>query len=87
MTDAVQIEMIRAIPACLGSVGAVLAAWFSYRAATHSKEAVDVARKTERNTDGLADQLNALTAKSSHAQGVLDEKTRAEKQNDPPGTT
>lgn len=81
MTDAVQIELIRALPLIVGSMvgtfGSIAAAWFSYKAATHSREAIDVARKVEKNTNGLSSQLNAITAKSAHAEGVLDEKIRA----------
>jgi hypothetical protein len=78
MTDAVQIELIRAIPMVLASASGTLAAWFSYRAAMHSKQAVDVAKQVQENTNGLTHQLNTLTAKASHAEGVLDEKNRAE---------
>lgn len=81
MTDAVQIELIRAIPMVLASASGTLAAWFSYRASTHSKEAVEVAKSVQVNTNGLTHQLNALTAKASHAEGVLDEKERAASEN------
>ena len=78
MTDAVQIELIRAVAVIPASIGSVAAAWFAYKASVHSKEASAAAKTIESNTDGLSDKLNALTAKSSHAEGVLDEKTRAE---------
>lgn len=50
MSDPVQIELIRAIPNCVGTIGAVAAAWFSYKASTHSKDAMDTARRTETLT-------------------------------------
>lgn len=84
MTDAVQIELIRALAVVPASVGSVAAAWFAYKASTHSKDAMDTAKRTERNTDGLSTQLNELTAKSSHAEGVLDEKAREAATHDLP---
>ena len=80
MTDAVQIELIRALAVIPASIGSVAAAWFAYKASVHSKEASATAKTIESNTNGLSHQLNALTAKSSHAEGVLDEKIRAEKE-------
>ena len=71
MTDAVQIALIGACAGIPGTIGGIAAAWFSYKAATHSREAVVVAKETQQNTDGMKDQLVALTAKSSFAQGKL----------------
>jgi hypothetical protein len=78
VTDAVQIELIRALAVIPASIGSVAAAWFSYKSSVHSKEASVSAKTIETQTDGLTDKLNRLTAKSSHAEGVLDEKTRAQ---------
>ena len=72
LTDAVQIEMIRAVPGFAAAVGAVLAAWFSYRSASHSKETLQVATRTEHNTNGLVEKLNEQTAKASRAQGNVE---------------
>lgn len=69
MTDAVQIELIRAVPGFAAAVGAVAAAWFSYKSANHSKETLQVATRTEHNTNGLVEKLNLQTAKASRAQG------------------
>jgi hypothetical protein len=81
MTDAVQIELIKAVPLIIGSLvgatGSIFAAWFSYKSATHSKEAIDVAKQTEKNTNGISTRLNAITAKAAHAEGVLEERNRA----------
>jgi hypothetical protein len=76
MSDAVQIEIIRTVPLILGTIGAFAAALFSYRAATHSKEAIDVAKKTEKNTNGMSERLNAVTRTAAFAEGVLQERTR-----------
>jgi hypothetical protein len=81
MTDAVQIEMIRAIPGFAGAVGAVAAAWFSYRASTHSKQTLDVATRTEHNTNGLVEKLNLATAKVSRAEGNLEGRAELKQEN------
>jgi hypothetical protein len=72
MTDAVLIELIHQIPAFAGCIGAVTAAWFSYRGATHSKQTLDVATRTEHNTNGLVEKLNLATAKASRAEGNVE---------------
>jgi hypothetical protein len=71
MTDAVEIALIGALAGVPTMVGAIAAAWFSYKASTHSREAISVAKETQRNTNGLKDQLVALTKKSSYAEGKL----------------
>jgi hypothetical protein len=78
VTDAVQIELIRALAVVPASIGGIIGGWFSYKAAVHAKEAVQVSKSIQANTNGLSHALNDLTAKASHAEGVLDEKTRAE---------
>jgi hypothetical protein len=83
MTDAVQIELIRALAIIPGSIGGIVAAWFSYKAAIHAKEAVDVAKNVEQNTNGMSHALNDLTEKSSYAAGRLFERNLVKK--DPEG--
>jgi len=72
MSDPVLIEIIRTLSIIPGSIAAVAAAWFSYRASVHSQRAVTVNEETQRQTNGLKDELVSLTAKSSRAQGNLE---------------
>lgn len=64
MSDPVQVALIgvvtSAVPSCM-------AAFFAWRAAKISEH-------TEQNTNHMKDELVALTAKSSHAEGMLEAK-------------
>jgi hypothetical protein len=71
MTDAVEIAIIAALSGVPTMVGAIAAGWFSYKSAIHSRESLDVAKQTQKNTNGMKDQLVALTEKSSFAEGKL----------------
>ena len=71
MTDAVKIAVIGMLGTAAPSL---MSAWFSYRASKHAARAVAVAEHTEENTNHMKDELVALTAKSSHAEGVLEGK-------------
>lgn len=71
MSDIVTVALISAASTAVPSL---LAAVFSFMASKHAREASETATRTERNTNGKMDQLVALTAKSSHAEGVLEEK-------------
>ena len=55
----------------------VAAAYFSYKAAINSRDAVIISRHTEENTNHLKDELVALTAKASHAAGKLEAQNEA----------
>lgn len=46
----------------VGALSAIVSAYFSYKAKIQSE-------KTEKNTNHMKDELVALTAKSSHAEG------------------
>ena len=72
MSDAVVIEIIRACALVPTAMAAAASAWFSYRASTYSQRAVKIAKATEENTNHMKDELVALTAKSSHAEGMLE---------------
>ena len=81
MSDAVQIALITSLTTGIPSI---LAMFFSFMARKHSIDAVNVSRetqtiaqKTEQNTNHLKDELVALTAKSSHAEGKLEGKAEA----------
>jgi hypothetical protein len=71
MSDAVQIALIGALAGIPSTIGGIAAAYFSYKASQHSREAVNVSRETRANTNGMKDQLVALTKKSSYAEGKL----------------
>jgi hypothetical protein len=71
MTDAVSIALIGALAGIPSTLGGIAAAWFSYKASTHSKEAADTARTTQMQSNGMKDALLSLTAKSSQAVGNL----------------
>jgi hypothetical protein len=78
MSDVVKVALISAASTALPSL---LAAFFSYRASRHAKLAVQIATQTEENTNHMKDELVALTAKSSHAEGVLEGKSQQESQS------
>ena len=71
MTDAVHIALISALSGVPATIGGIAAAWFSYKASTHSQRAVVAAEQTQKSTDGMKDELVALTKKSSFAEGKL----------------
>jgi hypothetical protein len=70
MSDAVTIAMITALASLPPSIVGIAAAYFSYRASVNSRTAVIISKKTEENTNHLKDELVALTAKASHAEGM-----------------
>jgi hypothetical protein len=60
----------------------VASAYFAYKAAVISKETKTIAQHTEQNTNHLKDELVALTAKASHAEGVLQGEAAAKRITD-----
>jgi len=76
MSDPVTVALIgvftSAIPSCM-------AAFFAYRAAKHAARSVLISRHTEENTNHMKDELVALTAKSSHAEGFLEGRAESSK--------
>ena len=84
MSDAVQIAIITSlttgIPSLLGMWFAFLARKNSMDAANAARETQAVAKKTEENTNHMKDELVALTAKSSHAEGKLEAQNEAKEQ-------
>ena len=56
-----------AIPSAIGLVGL----WFSYRAATHSKDTLAVSNKIQEQTNGLTEKLINTTSEASEAKGNL----------------
>lgn len=82
MSDPVTIALITACGAIPTAIVGVMSAYFSYKAAITSKETKEIAKHTEQNTNHLKDELVALTAKSSHAEGVKEgEATKASRDN------
>lgn len=71
MSDLVQIALISAMGSMFPSIVASL---FAYRSSMHSKETLNVAKKTEKNTNSMKDELVALTNKESYARGKFDQK-------------
>jgi hypothetical protein len=71
LSDPVQLALIASLTTIIPSM---VSAFFAYKASVHAKRAVDVAQKTEENTNHMKDELVALTAKSSHAEGVIEGK-------------
>lgn len=68
MSDSVQLALIASATTVIPSV---VSAFFAYRASVHSKKALEVAKLTEVNTNGMKTELVDLTAKASHAEGLL----------------
>lgn len=77
MSDNVVIAIAKAAETLPGAIASVAAAYFAYRAATTAKASLEVSKHTEANTNHLKDELVALTAKSSHAEGLLQGQTEA----------
>lgn len=84
MSDAVLTEAIRLGGQVVTAFSALIGAWFAFKASQHSRmaldssqEAVQVARHTEQNTNHMKDELVALTAKASHAEGVKEGEANA----------
>jgi hypothetical protein len=77
MSDPVIIALITACAAIPSTIGGIVAAYFAYKSAVASKATLKVSEHTEANTNHMKDELVALTAKSSHAAGVLEGKQDA----------
>lgn len=73
MSDPVQIALISA---CSTALPSILAAFFAWRASVHARSASITSLQTEKNTNGMKNELVALTDKEAHARGVLDQKER-----------
>ncbi len=67
MTEAVQLALIKNIPGIVVAVSTIATAYLSYR--THI-----VAKKTEKNTNHLKDELVEEVRKGSFAAGQKQEK-------------
>lgn len=74
MSDQVIMTIVQACSNVPMAIAAIAAGWFSYKAAEHSKEAAQTAKEVAKNTDGITTKLVELTAKASHAEGVLEAK-------------
>lgn len=61
---------------CLEAFQAIALAWIVYKTALMTRNI----RLLEKNTNSIKDELVSVTRTSSHAKGVLDEKTRHEKE-------
>ena len=81
VSDAVQIALITSlttgIPSILGMWFAFLARKNSMDAANTARETQKTAEQTQKNTNHMKDELVALTAKSSHAEGKLEAQNEA----------
>ncbi len=69
MSDAVEIALITSLTTGIPSILAMVFAFLGRRAALATQV---TAQKTEENTNHMKDELVALTAKSSHAEGKLE---------------
>jgi hypothetical protein len=79
MSDAVAIELIRALPSVVGAGAAVIGGWFSYLAAAHGKANGIMAEQIKQQTDGLTKQLVDSVSKASYEDGAAGtEKTKAQ---------
>jgi len=74
VSDAVQIAIITSLTT---GVPSILAMFFSFLARKSARETQVIAQKTELNTNSMKDELVALTAKSSHAEGKLEAQNEA----------
>lgn len=66
---------INAIPALIGGLGSLAAAYFAFRSKQTSAETKVIALNTERNTNGMKDELIHATKVQYYAAGKLSEKT------------
>jgi ABC-type Co2+ transport system permease subunit len=63
------------VQAIATTIVALAGPWFAYRLAVLSRDM----KTLEKNTNSIKDELVAATRISSHAEGVLDEKTRRDR--------
>lgn len=66
MSDPIKLALIGVGLAVLTCIQTIVLAYIAY-----------LSRRTEKNTNGMKDQLVASTAKASHAEGVAYERARA----------
>lgn len=83
MTDVRAIAFIQFAGTIPVAAGAFFAAYFSYKSIEIARKTLEVSKKTEINTNSLAQQLVATTKAASHAEGVLEGKSGVEPKNDP----
>jgi hypothetical protein len=82
MSDPVAVALIMACASVPPACAAFFSAFFSYRAAVHSKESLAVSRQTQLQTNGLADKIEAAAL----IKGKSDEReTQTERGNPPVG--
>jgi hypothetical protein len=74
VSDAVQIAIITSLTT---GVPSLLGMWFAFLARNAARQTQVIAQKTEENTNHMKDELVALTAKSSHAEGKLEAQNEA----------
>ena len=78
ISDAVLIAIISGFSttavAGIGAYFAYLSAKSAHASNVNSRETLEVAKKTETNTNNLAQQLVRTTATASHAEGKLEER-------------
>lgn len=74
MSDPVAIALIGLARDVGVLVPSVIAAWFAYRASVHAKDASESSKETATNTNGIKDNLVALTDKEAYARGKFDQK-------------
>ncbi len=74
MSDAVEIALITSLTTGIPSILAMVFAFLGRRAALATQV---TAKQTEENTNHMKDELVALTAKSSHAEGKLEAQQEA----------
>jgi hypothetical protein len=77
MTDAVSIEVIKAVPSTIGAVVALVIAFLQLRTLTKIGSVQSKVDKVEVNTDGLQAELMLLQGAASYGKGQM-----AERQNE-----
>ena len=82
MSDSVAVALIMACASIPPASAAFFSAFFSYRAAVHSKESLEVSKQTQIQTNGLIDKLT----EASKAEAKADERrTQTDRGNPPVG--
>lgn len=86
MTDAVQVELIRAVPQIATAIGVAFAAWIGYRKLKYiAIETLSQSQQTHTQINSRMDELLRVTRASEFAKGKLEAQSEAAQGDSPNG--
>lgn len=71
MSDEVQKELIRNLPAIITAIGVIVGAWFSYRAQKQGKQNADAIEIVRTDVNDKMQQFITVSGEAEHAKGVI----------------